>query len=61
MVDKSFCPCKKCGHAQVSHGKNYIICYDCSSLGVKAFCQYQRLDNLLYLEWASKQKESRDE
>jgi hypothetical protein len=62
MVDKSFCPCRKCGHAQASHGKNFIICYDCSDLpNVKAFCQYERLDNLPYLEWVYSQKESSDE
>jgi hypothetical protein len=60
MADKSNCPCKKCGHRQSAHGKNYIICYDCSSLpGIMAFCQYERPENLKYLEWICEQKGER--
>jgi hypothetical protein len=62
VVDRSNCPCKKCGHLQKDHSKIWSICYDCKgNYANYGFCIFERPENLKYLEWVYEQKESKDE
>lgn len=59
MVDRSNCPCAVCGHRQRDHNKRFAACYECPfGRDISPQHYYERLDNLEYLEWAYKQKES---
>lgn len=59
MVDKSDTPCRKCGHPQDDHSKHFAKCYGCIDDRKNGQCQFDRLENLKYLEWYVKQKESK--
>jgi len=61
MVDKSDFPCKHCGHRQNDHGKHFGTCYACMDNHKSGQHKFARLDNLEFLEWLSRQKESIDE
>jgi hypothetical protein len=61
MADESLCPCKKCGHPRSDHGRYFDYCYACKDMRISSYCQFERIDNLKYLEWISTQKERNDE
>jgi hypothetical protein len=56
MVDKSFVPCKHCGHSHNEHSRHFDRCFKCEEYHKYAGCKFERLDNLLFLEWVVKQK-----
>lgn len=58
MVDRSFVPCKHCGHSQNEHSKHFARCFVCEEDKKFSMCRFERLDNLEYLEWVVEQKES---
>jgi hypothetical protein len=62
MVDYSLCPCKICGHRQKDHFKHFAYCHACgiqqtNPKNPTSMHNFNRVDNLLYLEWAYKQNE----
>lgn len=59
MSDKSEYPCKHCGHKQNDHGKHFPKCYMCEDNKKQSYCRFERLDNLLFLEWLDKKGEFR--
>lgn len=58
MVDRSLYPCKYCNHPQNEHSKHFDRCFMCEENHKYAGCKFKRIDNLEFLEWAVKQKES---
>ena len=47
-----------CGHNQNEHSKHFDRCFQCEENHKYAGCKFKRIDNLLFLEWVVKQKES---
>lgn len=65
MVDKSNIPCKKCGHEKSAHGSSFDIsfdiCWKCDANDYNnvGYCNFERMDNLEYLEWLYDEKINR--
>jgi len=57
MSDKSFVPCKKCGHPKNKHGISYNVCWKCpvQEYNNVGYCAFERIKNLEYLEWCYNQ------